>query len=87
MGMPEAAMHEDDRPVPWEHEVGATRKTAASQPVSKAASVKLFANKDLKSRVPLPHTAHALGALLGGQGIGHASILRKRRIKSARQEQ
>jgi hypothetical protein len=74
--MPKAAMHEDDGPVPGKHEIGAAWKTAAAQSVAKAASVQLLANKDLECRVLLPHTAHALGTLLGGQGIGHAFILR-----------
>lgn len=76
VSVPEAAVHEDDGPVPWEHQVGPTWKTATTQPVSKTASVECFANKHLECRVLLPHTAHALGTLLGGQGIGHASILR-----------
>ncbi len=67
--------NEDDGPVPWKHEIGPPWKAAAAQSVAEAAPMQLFANKHLKRRVLLPHTAHTLGALLGGQGIGHASIL------------
>lgn len=69
-------MHEDNGPVLWEHEIGATWKAAATQPVAQASPMQLLANTDLKCRVPLPNTAHLLRALLGGEGISHAFILR-----------
>lgn len=44
-------------------------------------------NEYLNARVHPPHPAHALGAPLDSQQSGYASILRMRRIRSAKQEQ
>lgn len=78
MLMPEAAMHEDDRPVLRQHDVWPARQHRVMEAVPVPHAMEQPPNRQLRPRVLPTDPRHHPASHLGAYDVGHAQILPRR---------
>jgi hypothetical protein len=58
MTVPEAAVHEDDRVVTWQSNIGTSGKTLHMKSKAEAHAMRHASNAQLRQRVPRPDCGH-----------------------------
>lgn len=75
MAVPEAAMDENDGPVPGEDDVRPTGQRANVQPETKTVSMQGASNGSFDSCVTPPNSGHDLATFLLREDVGHSEPL------------
>ena len=73
MTVPKAPVHEYDRPVFRQHDVGTTGQVLSVEAKSIPEPMCRSSHHDLGRRVPASHRGHIARTLLPGQTIGHSA--------------